>query len=150
MNPEELNEVKKITEVLLQKMTIADAVVEVLFNDTVLINIHLVDPQFLIGRDGQTLIDLQRILKVLISKKLGKMFYPKVDINDYQKQKIDHLKKIATSIANEVAITREKKFLPPMTSYERRVIHEELANRQDVVTQSQGEGEDRRIVIIAK
>jgi predicted RNA-binding protein Jag len=37
-----------------------------------------------------------------------------------------------------------------MSAYERRVVHSELSQRTDVVTESQGEGFDRHIVIRAK
>ena len=40
--------------------------------------------------------------------------------------------------------------LKPMNSYERRIIHEKLADWRDVYTESEGSGEERAIVIKAK
>lgn len=154
----ETDEIKKITQEFLYKMTVADFQVEVMtekntiensvVEDVVLININLSkDPQFLIGKDGQTLFDLQKVLRVVINRKLKKVFYIKLDINDYQKQKTEYLKKLAKSLADEAVLNKEKRVFPPMPSRERRIIHEELAKRQDVVTESQGEGYQRCVII---
>lgn len=151
-------EIKKIIEELLQKMTIADFKVEIAaekstevnedkIGEIVNVNLNLKEPQFLIGRDGQTLLDLQKILRVVLNKKLQKSIYLKLDINDYQKQKIEYLKNLARSLANEVVLNKEEKSLPPMPAYERRIIHEELAKRQDVISKSQGNGTERYIII---
>lgn len=161
----EITKIKELVLELLQKMTLDVFSVEATANnaqqiessesknvvaDGVIIDIKLNDPQMLIGQNGQTLFELQRVLKILLNKKLGKYFYLTLDINDYKKNKIDYLKKIAQDAANEVALTKIKKTLPPMNSYERLIVHKELAARQDIVTQSQGEGTERLIIISAK
>ncbi len=105
------------------------------------------DPQFLIGQNGQTLLELQRLLKILLHKKLQKNFYLNVDINGYKRKKLLYLKNLAKNVADEVLQTKVKKILPPMSSYERRIVHAELATRPDVITESQGEGPERSVVI---
>lgn len=126
------------------------------------VNITIKEPQILIGQSGQTLFELQRLLGIILHKKLSrsnkesatesgqKDFYLNLDINDYKKKKIEYLKDLAITLANEAIKTQEKKILPPMPSYERRIIHTELSLRQDVVTESQGEGIDRCVVIKPK
>jgi len=111
------------------------------------LNVRLSEPQILIGEKGQTLFEVQRILKIILNKKLQKIFYLNLDINDYKKKKVEYLKEIAKDLANEVAITKNEKVLMPMSAYERRIIHAELAQRQDVVTESRGDGFDRHVVI---
>jgi len=86
----------------------------------------------------------------VLNKKLQKNFYLKLDINNYREKKIEYLKSFARDIANEVVFTKEKKVLSPMPAYQRRIIHTELAQRQDVATQSQGDGQDRHLVISPK
>ena len=88
-------------------------------------------------------------MRAILNRKIKKSFYLKLDINDYQKQKIEYLKKTAKLLADEVALNRESKSFPPMPAYERRIIHEELAGRQDVIVKSDGEGNERRITISA-
>jgi len=147
----ELVIVKEAIEEFLQKMTIADVEVRVVAKeDGVEANIKLQEPQFLIGSQGQTLSDLGRLMSIITTKKLKKNFHLKVDINEYRKKKIEYLKNLAKDMADEVAFTKEKKILEPMSAYERMVIHTELAQRQDVVTESWGDGADRHIVINPK
>ena len=114
---------------------------------TININIRTDDPQILIGEHGQTLLEIQRLLKIILNKQIKKFFYLNLDINDYKKKKIEYLKNLAKDLANEVSLTKEEKILLPMSSYERRIIHIELAGREDITTESQGEGIDRHIVI---
>ena len=84
---------------------------------------------------------------MILNKKLQKNIYFKLDINNYQKNKIEYLKKLAKESAEEVILTKKSKVLPPMSSYERRIIHTELAERQDIITESQGDGPDKNITI---
>ena len=161
MEEKELEIIKKTTEELLENMTIkAFTVVVALLlpkkeesgealgaKDSIIINIAMEDPQMLIGQNGQTLFELSRLLRIILQKKLKNDFYVELDINDYKKNKVEYLKNMAKDAANEVSLTKEKKVLPFMPSYERRVIHMELAQRKDVIGQSQGEGFERCIIV---
>jgi spoIIIJ-associated protein len=114
------------------------------------ISVQMAEPKFFIGQNGQTLFEVQRVLRMVLNKALQKNFPITLDINDYQKQKVEHLKKLAQVAANEVALTQQSKMLSAMPAYDRRIIHLELESRQDVATESLGEGEDRHIVIRPK
>ena len=63
---------------------------------------------------------------------------------------MEYLKDMAKNLADQVSLTKEEKILPPMSAYERRIIHAELAQRTDVITESQGDGFDRHVVIKPK
>lgn len=115
--------------------------------DIIDLDIELKDPQILIGPNGQTLFELQRILKIILNKRLNKFFHLRLDINNYKKQKIEYLKHVAKDTADIVFITKQKKVLPPMPAYQRRIIHTELADRRDVITESEGVGDNRYIVV---
>ncbi|MDP1994180.1 MAG: R3H domain-containing nucleic acid-binding protein [Ignavibacteria bacterium] len=115
--------------------------------DVVDLDIKLNEPQILIGQQGQTLFEIQRLLRTVLNKKLQKVFYLNLDINDYKKKKIEYLKDIAKELADQVSLTKEEKALLPMSAYERRIIHSELSQRTDVITESHGDGFERHIVI---
>lgn len=117
--------------------------------ETIPVNIEMEEPQILIGEGGQTLADIQHLLKAVLKKTVGteEPFYLDLDINNYKKKKIEYLKETARAIADEVVLLKKEKELPPMPAYERRMIHLELAGRQDVATESVGQGLDRRIII---
>jgi spoIIIJ-associated protein len=151
MEQQELNKIKEAAEEFFGKMTIAVDKIEVIpGSDEAELNIKLQEPQVLIGQGGQTLFEIQRLLRIILNKKLQKSFYLNLDINNYKAQKVEYLKDLAKSSADQVALTREAKELLPMQAYERRIIHAELSQRQDVVTESQGTDQDRHIVIKPK
>ena len=112
--------------------------------------VKLKEPQILIGENGQTLFEIQKLLRMIINKKFPNIFHLNLDINDYKKKKIDSLQKVAKELADEVASSKVEKAMPPMSSYERRIIHAELSQRQDVKTESKGEGLSRYVVIMPK
>lgn len=116
---------------------------------TVPINLKMEEPQVLIGERGQTLAEVQHLLKAILRKRIKteKPFYIDLDINDYKKKKIEYLKEMARTAADEVALTKKEKHLSSMPAYERRIIHLELAPRTNVTTESVGREPERKIVI---
>lgn len=156
LDKNDIKKIEEITEEFFQKTTIAVLKINADFvagkNDesAVDLNIRLDEPQILIGEKGQTLFEIQRLLRMVLNKKLQKVFYLNLDINDYKKKKIEYLKDLAKQLADEVVLTREEKVLFPMPAYERRIIHAELAERPDIATESRGDGFDRHIIIKPK
>jgi len=145
---EQLEEIKKTIKEFFEKTTLE---VEIEFlpqrDLTLPINLKTEEPQILIGERGQTLFEIQHLLKAILRRKIKENFYIDLDINDYKKKKIDYLKETARSLADEVALTKKEKILPPMSAYERRIIHLELAGRSDVTTESIGSEPERKVVI---
>lgn len=117
---------------------------------TVKIFIKMDDPQILIGENGKTLAYVQHILNKVIKRKLDKDLFIDLDINDYKLKKISYLKEVAKSYADDVALSGQPKEFRPMSSYERRIIHMELKDRSDVITESLGQEPDRKIVVKPK
>jgi len=167
INQEDIKKIKEITEDFFQKMTISLSKIEADFSfresnhkdlgqtdkehqDVVDLEIKLEEPQILIGEKGQTLFEVQRLLRMILNKSLQKIFYLNLDINDYKKKKVEYLKSLAKDLADEVSFSKEEKVLLPMSSYERRIIHTELSQRNDIITESRGDGFDRHIVIKPK
>lgn len=151
INEEDLKKVKELAETFLSTMTVEGFEVAVRQSaDMVDVEITLPEPQVLIGEDGKTLLDIQRLLRMVVNKNFGGALQVRVDINGYKAKKIEQLEKMATELADQVSLTKISKTLPPMSSYERRIIHAALAERDDVITQSQGEGLGRHLVINAK
>lgn len=111
------------------------------------VEIKTSEAQNLIGKQGLVLADIQLLLRKVIKKKTEKEFYLSLDIDGYKRNKESYLRSVAQSIADEVSRTRQQKELPYTSSFDRRIVHMELADRKDVITESIGEGEERRIVI---
>jgi len=114
------------------------------------INVTCEDSQLYIGEKGQTLSEILHILKSLARRKLGESVYIALDINDYWKNKEHYTRELARTTADEVSLFKAPKELPPMLAVERRIVHMELQERNDVETESAGDGETRRVVIRVK
>lgn len=153
----DLRKIKEITKEFFDRMTFE---VEIDFlpqrDLTLPINLKTENPQILIGEGGQTLAEIQHLLKAILKRALRQSqgdkleeenFYIDLDINDYKKKKIEYLKEMARSAADEVALIKKEKQLSPMSAYERRIIHLELAGRSDVTTESIGEEPERKVAI---
>jgi len=103
----------------------------------------------LIGYQGENLKALQHILKLLVLKEFGGEI-PKaiiLDIEDYRQSEEEKLKEFVKSAALIVKKTGRPEVLSPMSSYKRRLIHMAVKDMPGVITESIGEGKERRIMI---
>ena len=100
----------------------------------------------LIGTKGHTLEALQTLIKNLIGSYTKDYIVVTLDIGSYRANRIHQLEILATKTAKTKIAVK----LDPMNSFERRVIHEKLSDWRDVYTESEGEGEERAIVIKPK
>ena len=116
-------------------------------NDTYYITMHSNNNSALIGKNGKTLSALETLVKNKVYIEWG--FYPKVvlDIENYKEKRIAALERMAVKIAKEVRETKVDAALENMNSYERRIIHNKLANFKGVSTESVGTEPERHIII---
>ena len=70
-----------------------------------------------------------------------------IDINDFQKKRIDTIKATAHMMAERAKYFKSSVEVDPMSAFDRRIVHEFLANATDLKTESIGEGFSRRVVI---
>ncbi len=101
----------------------------------------------LIGKNGQNLQALEHILRAVVLKDAPESPALVVDVNDYKKQKSLQVIDLARQAVTKVRSTRKAEALAPMSPYERRIVHMELASVTDVATESIGQEPHRRIVI---
>jgi spoIIIJ-associated protein len=116
----------------------------------VALNINGNDLGILIGRRGQTLSCLQYVLRLVVGHQTKNWTPIVVDVEAYKQRRYQALQVLARNMAEQVKAKGTPFTLEPMPAYERRIIHLTLANNPDVVTQSIGEGESRKIVILPK
>ncbi len=111
------------------------------------------DARFLIGKNGQNLRALEHVLRVMMIKPVrpgdgeGKDGTIVLDINDYKKSRADYLVGVAKQAVTRVRNSQKAEALPPMSSYERRIVHMELAAYPDIATESVGSDQQRRVII---
>ena len=113
-------------------------------------NVHTNENPLLIGIKGKTLEALQTLVRNLLQIYTKEQLVVNVDIGDYREHRKHQLEILSTKVAKEVVKTKVPVKLKPMSSYERRIIHNKLSEWRDVYTESEGEGTERAIVIKPK
>ena len=103
--------------------------------------------KFLIGKNGQNLKSLEQVLRAMFLKKIPEFANIVVDVNDYKKSRTMEIVDIARQAVTRVRSTQKAEALFPMSAYERRIVHMELASCPDIATESIGAEPNRRIVV---
>lgn len=108
------------------------------------------DLGILIGRRGQTLASLQYVVRLIVGSQTEAWLPIVIDVEGYKQRRYAALQALAERIAEQVKTRRMPFTLEPMTPYERRIIHLTLVDHPDVTTESTGEGEARKVVIMPR
>ncbi|NLV74988.1 MAG: protein jag [Chloroflexi bacterium] len=108
------------------------------------------DLGMLIGRRGETLRDLQFLVRLMISRKIGSWPNLLLDVEGYKARRESLLRGLAERMAEQVKRTGNAVTLEPMPAHERRIIHLALHNDPDVYTESTGEDEERKVQILLR
>jgi spoIIIJ-associated protein len=104
----------------------------------------------LIGRRGETLQALQFICQLLVNRRMGHWTRVLLDVEGYRSRRERFLKDTALRAAEKAMRYREPIELDPMIPSERRIVHMALATHDYVTTHSEGEGDNRRIIVEPK
>lgn len=102
----------------------------------------------LIGKNGQTLTDINTVVKAAASGMFKKRVMTVTDINGYKEDKYVKERAAALRVAKTVQKTKVKATLDPMPNDERKVIHSYLSNIPYIRTESEGDGKNRHITIV--
>lgn len=102
----------------------------------------------LIGRQGRTLQDFNRLVRAAASAVFKKHIRLMIDINGYKEERYEKVTRMAIRIARDVRRTKVDAVLDPMPADERKAIHSALSDMEDISTKSEGEGMERRLHIL--
>lgn len=113
------------------------------------VGVEIVGPDLgvLIGRRGDMLAQFQYLVTLLVNRRVGGFHRIVVDVGGYKRRREETLISLAERMAQRVSQSRRPLALEAMPASERRVIHLALKESAYVYTESQGEGDARRIVI---
>jgi spoIIIJ-associated protein len=103
--------------------------------------------RLLIGKNGQNLKALEHVVRVMWLRQNPENRSVVVDVNDYRAERSKELIQLVRETATRVQQTRRSEAFEPMTSYERRLVHTELATYSDLASESVGQDPHRRVVI---
>jgi spoIIIJ-associated protein len=102
----------------------------------------------LVGPDGEVLEALQELARLSVLSATENRSRLVLDINGYRKERAGHLQQIAEDAVAKVKETGESVALEPMSAYERKIVHDAVADL-GLVSESEGEGSGRHIVVSA-
>lgn len=108
------------------------------------------DSGLLIGRRGDTLSSLQFLVNFMLSRKLKNRVMVNIDVEGYRERRTQALRNLAMRMADKVKASGRPITLEPMPARERRTVHVALAEHPHVMTQSVGDGESRKVVIMPR
>lgn len=137
---------------ILERMAIPASVEVSEVDDRVVLDISCEDEddvQRIIGRRGQVIDAIQHLVGKALSRFRGDEEYKPVvvDAADYRRRHIERLEGLAERMAEKCRDSGEPVDLNPMPAHDRRIIHMALADVEDVATRSEGEGDDRHVVV---
>lgn len=101
----------------------------------------------LIGYHGETLDSLQLLLSLAVSKRIGRFVRIMIDVGDYRKNRTEYLEKLAYQFKDRALREDREQVVTSLKSWERRIIHMMLKDDEEVVSESEGTGRDRVLVI---
>jgi spoIIIJ-associated protein len=139
--------IKKTTKEMLEKLGL-EAKVQVIEEESgIKVLVETSQPGVLIGYHGQTLDSFQHLLKLIVNQKTAQWPSLAVDVADYRKNREKVLRSMVQSAVSQVRASNKTFVLPPLPSFERRIIHLIISGEEGVVSESEGEGRERRVVI---
>lgn len=163
------DDTKKLIKEILEKMDIEVRNISVnneinfskseLRPKTTWFSVEVSHPHLFSDRGGEALSALNHLIKRIFENKLPRSSSPLsieerhtepsilIDINDYQKKKVENVHAIAHMMAERARYFKSNIETDPMPAFERRIIHEFLSDATDLKTESEGEGHSRRVII---
>jgi spoIIIJ-associated protein len=105
------------------------------------------DMALLIGRHGQTLDAIQELARTAVGRRLDQRIRVLIDVEDYRKRQDDQLMERAREVAERVADSGQEESFDPMNAYERKLIHDAVAEVDGVESISEGTDPDRFVVV---
>jgi len=150
MSKEAIQKIQILIQNLLEKMSCSGSVDFIEYPENLFFSIHTTDGNILIGENGDRLRALNHVVHKIVEREAyagSDDFKFFIDVNDYQKQKIEEIKDLARLSAQRVRYFKKEVEMRPMNAYERRIIHATLTEYPDISTQSTGAGDERRVVI---
>ncbi|MDB5224692.1 MAG: spoII [Candidatus Adlerbacteria bacterium] len=144
MSPELLSQ---LVTSLLEKLDVEVEKVEVLPGARTVVMVQSPDSKRLIGPHGEHLRALNAVVR-----RLAEVTHPEsqgflIDVNGYHEAQLEEIRTNARTLAQRVRLFKHDVDLPPMSAYERLVIHELFANDPEIETVSNGEDKFRHIVL---
>jgi spoIIIJ-associated protein len=149
-------DIQNLVKELIEKTTVSVTDISINEEDpkNVWFSVEVAEPHYFISRDGEGLSAVNHIIRRIIegqgeNKNVNEESELRtlIDINGYQKKRVDSLKAVAHMMAERARYFKSNVEVDPMSAFERRIVHEFLSTATDLKTESTGIGKNRRVVI---
>jgi spoIIIJ-associated protein len=144
-------EIQNLIKKLIEKVSVGVNDVSIVEEPTITyFGVEVQEPHLFLGREGEGLYALNHIVRRILENKTPENeegLEIMIDINGFQKKRIESLRAVAHMMAERARYFKSSVEVDPMPAFERRVVHEFLADAQDLKTESVGVGPSRRVVI---
>lgn len=144
--------IKELTEKLLS-LTGVNAEIEVVDMGEGVYEVNLStedETGLLIGFRGENINAIQTVLGIMLKGQTGEWYRLVVNIGDYREKQEEKLTELATQSAERAIETQESQPIYNLNAAQRRTVHMHLSERNDVTTESQGEDNERYLIVIPK
>jgi len=108
------------------------------------------DVEPLLANQGEGLTGLEVLVGRIASKRIGAPVHPRLDAEGFRAHRKGALEDLAAQSAAEVRRTRRPQLLPPLSPWERRLVHLALAEDPEIETESEGDGFLKRVEVRLK
>lgn len=147
---ETAEEAKKFLAGVFKGMDLDVTMEKMVNEERILLNLRGKGLGILIGKHGQTLNALQYLTNLAAGRLYHHRYFVMLDVENYRSRREQTLTALAKRLAEKAKRTGESVELEPMEPGERRIIHLALQADPDIVTDSEGEGSGRHVVIRLK
>jgi spoIIIJ-associated protein len=116
-------------------------------DDPAVIDIEGEDAGLIIGRRGETLRAFQFVVNMIVGRQFEDAGSVVVDVEQYRERRQRQVRSMAQRAAERASSSGQSVTMDPMTAADRRVVHMTLEDDRSVMTESSGEGQDRRVTV---
>ena len=116
-------------------------------DDPAVIDIEGEDAGLIIGRRGETLRAFQFVVNMIVGRQFEDAGSVVVDVEQYRERRQRQVRSMAQRAAEQASSSGQSVTMDPMNAAGRRVVHMTLADDRSVMTESSGEGQDRRVTV---
>jgi spoIIIJ-associated protein len=102
---------------------------------------------YLVGKHGEVINALQYLTNIMSNRKYDNGVRSTIECNDYRRRREETLTNMAVKIAHAVLERQEEAVLDALPAFERRIVHKALQTVDGIVTYSEGEEPNRRVII---
>ena len=120
--------------------------------DRTVLEIQTADTELVIGRRGVVIDALQHLVSKAVFKERGERSEKTkpliVDAGGYRDKQVERLRSLAQKMGEKALQTKQIVELQPMSPHDRRIVHMAIAEMPGLSSRSEGEGEDRHILVV--